>query len=274
MHGRFSNHQQSLPPAHAEHLARGELARVAYRLGHARATGILAIYPSWGRPEVFVLRRGVALAGTSDSARISLGRRLARAAAFDHARHSWGGGEALSPPAMRAGVELAGWARRHIEAQVDQGRASAIIRELAGVRLGIRAELCPPAALCDATDLRICAAMTSPRRLDQIAAAARAPRFRLAAFVHFLRRVGALELCGVAAPAPSPMWPAEIRARRILGVQEGASRDDIKRAYRKLCRALHPDLRGEMPPAPRRDLEHKLSVVTAAYRQLVGARPA
>lgn len=221
-----------------------------------------------------MLRRGLALAQANDARGETLGRRLARAAAFDHARQTWGGGTALSPPASRPGIDLAAWARRHIEAQVDQGRLQTIARELAGVRLGIRAELCPPDALLDATDRRMCAAMQPPRRLDQIGAIARAPRFRLVAFVHFLRQVGALELSGVAAPAPAPMWPAEARARQVLGVGKAATRDDIKRAYRRLCRALHPDLRSDVAPDHRRALEHKLSAVTAAYRQIVGARPA
>jgi hypothetical protein len=34
----------------------------------------------------------------------------------------------------------------------------------------------------------------------------------------------------------------ERKARKLLGVEEGASRAKIKRAYRKLAKACHPDL--------------------------------
>ena len=32
---------------------------------------------------------------------------------------------------------------------------------------------------------------------------------------------------------------------KILGVERGATQDDIKRAYRKLARTLHPDINKE-----------------------------
>ena len=56
----------------------------------------------------------------------------------------------------------------------------------------------------DESDRRMLAAMAQPRRLDQIWPLARTPRFRLLAFLHFLRTVGALSLVGVAADDSAP----------------------------------------------------------------------
>lgn len=49
------------------------------------------------------------------------------------------------------------------------------------------------------------------------------------------------------APRPAPTPDARMslaEARRILGVDEGASRDEIQAAYTRLMRAVHPDKGG------------------------------
>lgn len=48
----------------------------------------------------------------------------------------------------------------------------------------------------------------------------------------------------------------------ILGVAKNASDQDIKRAYRKLARELHPDVN------PSEDAQHKFGEVTTAYEVL------
>jgi hypothetical protein len=121
----------------------------------------------------------------------------------------------------------------------------------------------------DDTDRRILAALAQPRRLDELVAITRAPRFRLLCFVHFLRAVGALGATGVAAqPAVSERVDPHTHARRLLGVDELADTTAIKRAYRRLARALHPDLRPELDEPRRRDLERRFADITAAYELL------
>ncbi|MEM1423979.1 MAG: DnaJ domain-containing protein, partial [Planctomycetota bacterium] len=56
--------------------------------------------------------------------------------------------------------------------------------------------------------------------------------------------------------------PAQRDYYDILGVSKGASSDDIKAAYRKLARTLHPDVN----TAP--DAEAKFKEVTEAYAVL------
>jgi DnaJ-domain-containing protein 1 len=152
---------------------------------------------------------------------------------------------------------------------VDASLAQQLVAQLAGVRLALRKDLVPEAILLDDTDRRILAAMVTPRRLDQIWPLARTPRFRLLTFIYFLRHVGAVELRGVTAPARPPS-SADEDARRLLGVDAGADRESVKRAYRRLARALHPDLHPSASSERRRLLERKLGEINAAYRHLLG----
>lgn len=261
----------SRPAADAEPLARGELVRLAWRLARSHATGVLAIHPPdaprRAAAELLVLRRGQLVTADADTPRTTA-QRLERLASLDGARASFDGGVAAYPPGGGGRtVSLAGWARQHLEAQLDSTRAHRMVAELAGIRLAVRPELAPEPAQCDDTDRRILAAMTQPRRLDQIWPLARTPRFRLLTFLYFLRSVGALTLVGVAAPAPEPRPEAE-DLHRVLGVSPLADRETVKRAYRRLARALHPDLHGGASDERRRLLERRLAEITTAYRQL------
>ena len=226
---------------------------------------------------VLVLRRGHLIAAEADAPDMSrrTAQRLERLAGLDNARFCFDGGVAAYPPgASLRQYNLAAWARAHLEAQFDAAQAQAMARELAGTRLALRLDLAPELAWCDETDRRIVAAMAVPRRLDQIWPLARTARFRLLSFVYFLRRVGAVTLVGVAVPARNPHASAEEDACRLLGVPSGADRETVKRAYRRLARALHPDMHTGSSDERRRQLERKLADVNCAYRQLVERVPA
>jgi hypothetical protein len=258
----------------SEPLERGDFARLCYRLGRTHATGVLTVLVQRQRPEVLILRRGHLITTEHDVTGRAASLRLGRIAAADGAAWSFDGGTAAYPPgASGRQVALAAWARAHLEAQLDASRAERLLTELAGVRISIRPEHVPEPQ--DETDRRMLAAMTTPRRLDQIWPMARTPRFRLLAFLHFLRSVGGLSLVGVAAEdsAPVARWsepPSErVIAMRLLGLDGDTSREAIKRAYRRMARALHPDLQPGVSELRRRELEAKLREVTAAYEQLV-----
>lgn len=297
-------------PSLRRDLGRGELVRLIYRLGRHGASGVLTIRArglASARPEVFALRRGFAIdragagagAGTEAASgsggggelgRRAVAARLARLAAQDDLSLVFEGGvTAVIPPGAANGISLAAWARAHLEQQLDSSLAEVLIGQLAGVRLTLRPELAPEPV--DEPDRRMLAAMDKPRRLDQIWPLARTPRFRLLAFLHFLRAVDALECVGVAAEASASAGasagasarasagaphvaqlrgpdPRRLAALRTLGIDGAADPDDVKRAYRRLARALHPDLQPNADAERRRALERRFAEVTAAYEAL------
>jgi DnaJ-domain-containing protein 1 len=69
--------------------------------------------------------------------------------------------------------------------------------------------------------------------------------------------------------APGAVDLGRITAFRTLGLSASASDDEIKRAYRRLVRAYHPDLHPEATHDERRSLSVRFAEVTAAYRALV-----
>jgi DnaJ-domain-containing protein 1 len=260
-----------------------------------------------GRPEVFVLRHGAVVCGEGEPARRAVIVRLARAAGSPSIAASFDGGISAYPPGALHQVALAGWARAHLEAQLDGSLADILEHELAGVRLILHHDLAPEPL--DDTDRRLIAQLAQPRRLDQLAELARAPRFRLLAFLHFLREVGAIDPTGGSAPRPagravgvptprpagravgvptprdlaspivvdgvapargaSVLVDARAAARRVLGVNAGADLDTVKRAYRRLARAVHPDLQPHADDHRRRQLEQRFAELTWAYEALV-----
>ncbi len=259
-----------------EPLARGEFVRLAYRLGRSHATGTLTIDTERGGP--LVLRRGALIAAPADERGTLARTRLARLAAADGGRWWFDGGSAPYPPGASVTVPLAGWARQHLEAQLDSGRAEALTAELAGRRLAIVTDHQLPADLLDEADRRIVAAMAQPRRLDQLWTQARLPRFRLLSFLHFLRHVGALTIAEIGAadsgphraPPPPPPPNADPAALRVLGLTGPADRDTIKRAYRRLARVLHPDLHPGVDGERRQQLEARMVEASAAAATLLG----
>jgi DnaJ domain len=56
---------------------------------------------------------------------------------------------------------------------------------------------------------------------------------------------------------------------RVLGLPPGAQLDEIKRAYRRLARTVHPDLHPGASDEERRALQARFVAITDAYRTLV-----
>jgi DnaJ-domain-containing protein 1 len=252
-------------------LSRAGIVKLFYRLGCEQASGVLtiALGGASGR-EVFVLRRGAIMVGEGELARRMLVTRLARLVSLGRFAVSFHDGVNAYPPGPQHQVSIASWLRSHIEAELDGARADSLVRELAGMRLSIHPPLAPSPA--DEADRRMLAAMEKPRRLDQIWPLARTSRFRMLAFLHFLRSVDALVAEGVVAeqlhPPLRPVQPAREAAARLLGLEANADDEAIKRAYRQLARALHPDLQPRADADHRRNLELRFAEVTAAYEVL------
>jgi len=257
----------------AKQVARGELVKLLYRLGRSHGSGVLTItVAGTARGEIFVLRRGSVVMADGDAAERTLVGSLARLADVERMSVVYEHGVAAYPPGATNALSLATWARGHLEAQLDGALADSIMRELAGIRLAIRVELAPEPSTCDEADRRMLAALASPRRLDQVWSLARTPRFRLLAFIHFLRSVDALDVEGVVADKSRPnriVDPRRDAARRMLGLPADADLEEVKRAYRRLARELHPDLQPDAALAERRQLEHRFAEVTAAYEALL-----
>jgi DnaJ-domain-containing protein 1 len=252
---------------------RGDLVRLLYRLGRQAASGVLTITAAGShRAEVFVLRRGAIVMAEGDAARRALVGRLVRLVALDSLTVLFEGGVTAYPPGSQNQLPLATWARGHLEQQLDGALADILLRELAGIRLSIRVELAPDPATCDEADRRMLLALAQPRRLDQIWSLARTPRFRLLSFIHFLRAVDALDVEGVVAEKSArtrSIDPRREAARRLLGLDDDADIEAVKRAYRRLARELHPDLQPEIDSDGRRTLERRFAEVTAAYEALL-----
>jgi hypothetical protein len=117
----------------------------------------------------------------------------------------------------------------------------------------------PPHPSCIGHDERpLVAFLGRPRAADEIDAAQLCPPARAERLLAFLYAVGALKF--VAATA-SPY--------KLLELPEGAPAEDVKRAYRRLARELHPDRHPTAAPEDLRDLERRFAEVSAAYRRLV-----
>jgi hypothetical protein len=251
-----------------------------YRLGRQQASGVLtirAIAPNSpqhppARGEVLVLRRGAVILAEGELAKKTVTTRLGRLVALDRCHAVFEGGNSASPPGPQHQLALATWARAHLEAQLDNSLAERLVRELAGMRLSVRDELMPDDASCDEADRRMILAMAQPRRIDQINSLSRTPRFRMLAFLWFLRAIDALVLDGVVAERSAPtrvIDPQREAAARTLGLADGADLETIKRAYRRLARSLHPDLQPDAEGDRRRSLEIRFAEVTAAYEALL-----
>lgn len=68
---------------------------------------------------------------------------------------------------------------------------------------------------------------------------------------------------------PRPSTAGDPKAWGALGLPPGSNLGDIKRAYRRLARTVHPDLHPGASDDERRDLQRRFVELTDAYRSLV-----
>jgi DnaJ domain len=85
-------------------------------------------------------------------------------------------------------------------------------------------------------------------------------------FLHGRRRLR--ERGGAQFPSPPPA-PREQTSWHVLGLPPGSRVDEIKRAYRRLARTVHPDLHPGATDEERRALQARFVEITDAYRALV-----
>ncbi len=227
----------------------GDLLGVLHRGG---ATGTLELTEDRGRTHRVFLTRGLVVAVELDGASESLAEILRRERAADD--------ELLKRSLLRAMASR----RLHGQVLIDEfhlapsvvGRALrrqvqarlGALDELADARVAFRVAVRPPrsALLGDAGGAGD--SWNSPLAGPEFLTGRRRARARVA----------------------SPTTPAAgDRAWRVLGLAPGASLTDIKRAYRRLARTVHPDLHPEATDAERRSLQARFVEITDAYGSLV-----
>jgi hypothetical protein len=131
-------------------------------------------------------------------------------------------------------------------------------RAVNGARLQLVSQ---PHPSCIGLDERALVAMlASPRTLEELERAQVTPPVRVARLCAFLEAVGALSV-------ESELSLAS--AYTLLELGDGASAEEVKRAYRRLARALHPDVHPNASADELRELERRFAAVSAAYRRLV-----
>jgi DnaJ-domain-containing protein 1 len=104
------------------------------------------------------------------------------------------------------------------------------------------------------------ALLATARTLDEIDRAQPCPPARTGKLLAFLEAMGALSVESELSLAA---------AYALLELADGATADEIKRAYRRLARALHPDVHGSASADEQKELARRFAAVSAAYRRLV-----
>ncbi len=244
--------------------------KFAYDLGRERKTGEIVASSRGVRLDTIIILGGAAITPELDALGRQLDERLRRI--VTHPGTSY----AFSPGRVAASgrrVALGAWARRAIERQLDADGARSLASELRDRKLSLRRDAIPDRDALDALDVALLGLLAMPRTVTELSSLTRLPSFRVLAFLHFLRSIGALVMpFAVEEPAPaSTPLPRSLRraAFEHLGVPEGASGDLVKRTFKRLARALHPDLHPDACESERRVLERRLAALNAAYGELM-----
>jgi hypothetical protein len=215
-------------------------------LARARATGTLELAEDAGRVHRVHIAEGRVVAVELDGAAPSLAEILRRDRAADD--------DVLRRSLLRAMAS----GRLHGEVLVGEFRVAAPV---VGAALRCQA-LARLAAIDRLADARVAfrVAVRPPR--GALHDSPLEPR----EFLHGRRRARSAR----AAVPRDPRAPTPVDAIpwRVLGLRPGADEAEIKRAYRRLARSVHPDLHPQASAEERRELELRFAELTEAYRRV------
>ena len=117
-----------------------------------------------------------------------------------------------------------------------------------------------PHGSCLGSDERpLVAFLKKPRTLEEIDHADLCAPSRAARLLVFLDVVGALEIEARVLGSPYS----------LLGLPDGAPAGEVKRAFHRLARELHPDRHPSASDEDRRLLAERFAAIHAAYRQIL-----
>jgi hypothetical protein len=150
--------------------------------------------------------------------------------------------------------------RNHFESVLPDGAGRAVRQRAGDGRLRLRVTPHPSCLGPDEKQLIALLASGAPagRTVAELDAARVAVPMRIDRLLSFLAAAEALVLDG---DGPSPY--------QLLGLPEGATVDEVRRAYKRLARTVHPDLHPDVADGDRRALELRFTAITDAYRALL-----
>jgi DnaJ-domain-containing protein 1 len=218
-------------------------------LHRARASGTLELAEDRGRVHRIHLTQGLVTAVELDGAALSLAEILRRERAADD--------DVLRRSLLRAMASR----RLHGEVLVHDFRVSPSVVGRA-LRRQIDARLSTIEELADAR-IAFRVAVRQPHWALQ--SAPLDPR----EFLHGRRRARERGSRHSDVRSGAHAAVAQPSAWRVLGVPPGTDLAEIKRAYRRLARTVHPDLHPQATDEERRALEARFVVISEAYRALV-----
>jgi hypothetical protein len=243
-----------------------QAARLLYELSHAQRSGVCVVglsAPGFGQPRVELYRGWVHAVDLEPAAKL-LGRipprgedaltlLLKQDARWSFDEHLPASRRGACPPFHPAAV-----VRNLVDPTL--GDTSAWRTRLGSGTLVLAT---PPHPSCLGHDEKpLIGLLQVPRGASDIDTAALCPPSRAARLIAFLEAVGALRF-------GEGTLISRGEAFALLELPDGASADEIKRAYRRLARALHPDAHPTASADEIRELERRFGQVSAAYRRLV-----
>jgi hypothetical protein len=143
--------------------------------------------------------------------------------------------------------------RNHVEARLG-AEAGSNSRARAGNQR-LRLEFSPHPSCLGRDERPLLTLLGLPRSLTELEEMRLVPMIRIERLCAFLEAVGSIVL------GPSPY--------ELLGLPDGAPHEEVRRAYKRLAREVHPDLHPGANEADRRELASRFAALHEAYRRLL-----